>query len=326
LDINTIPKQAGLVASVASANVLLGRIPSLVDRLTINDDNGGETLEEALATGIQLVASMALWGNQMDLSLWPADASHARQDIFTAILDRAHEHLLHDDSDALTEHCQRWHRQGGGQIDIIVDNAGFELVTDLALAQYLVQSGIAQRVTFQLKSHPTFVSDAQTKDLLGTIDYYLHTVDAKEYPHVHAAAQVWQSLIESGQWQCQEHSFWVQGRPMWDMPDALYADLSSRCDLAFVKGDANYRRLLGDLQWHMTEASFADVVGAYFPSPVCALRTLKAEIGCGMDAAAVQRAQATDDKWMVNGKYGVVHFGMGNSQKNNSSNSNAAFE
>jgi Damage-control phosphatase ARMT1-like domain len=43
------------------------------------------------------------------------------------------------------------------------------------------------------------------------------------------------------------------------------------------------RAFIGDCKWDMT-ASFEDVVGAYFPCPVCALRTLKAEIGCGMDA------------------------------------------
>jgi hypothetical protein len=49
---------------------------------------------------------------------------------------------------------------------------GFELVTDLALAQYLVESGIAKVVTFQLKSHPTFVSDALEKDLRETVEHY----------------------------------------------------------------------------------------------------------------------------------------------------------
>ncbi len=58
-------------------------------------------------------------------------------------------------------------------------------------------------------------------------------------------------------------------------------------------------------------ASFDDVVGAYFPSPVCALRTLKAEIGCGMDADQIERAKMMDDSWQVNGRFGVVQFGKG---------------
>ena len=78
-------------------------------------------------------------------------------------------------------------------------------------------------------------------------------------------------------------------------------------DLAFVKGDANYRRLLGDRQWDYS-APFRDVVGCYFPCPVCALRTLKAEVGCGMAREQVERAMALDDEWMVNGRFGVVQF------------------
>lgn len=97
---------------------------------------------------------------------------------------------------------------------------------------------------------------------------------------------------------------------MWDMTEPLRSEMAGRCDLAFVKGDANYRRLLGDCVWDYT-APFDDVVGCYFPCPVCALRTLKAEIGCGMDAAQVKRAQALDPNWMTNGRFGVVHYGKG---------------
>jgi hypothetical protein len=71
---------------------------------------------------------------------------------------------------------------------------------------------------------------------------------------------------------------------------------------------------LGDCLWDLS-APFQDVVGAYFPCPVCALRTLKAELGCGMDTNQVERAKSLDDNWMVNGRFGVVHFGTG-AQKN----------
>ena len=97
---------------------------------------------------------------------------------------------------------------------------------------------------------------------------------------------------------------------MWEMPEPLRSDLKNRCDLAFVKGDANYRRLLGDRYWDYT-SPFKDVVGCYFPCPVCSLRTLKAEVGCGMEKEQVERAKGLDDEWMVNGRFGVVQFGSG---------------
>lgn len=86
--------------------------------------------------------------------------------------------------------------------------------------------------------------------------------------------------------------------------------MKERCNLAFVKGDVNYRRLLADRMWDLM-APFRDVVGVYFPCPVCALRTLKAELGCDMEADQIERGKALDDQWMVNGRFGVVQFGAG---------------
>ncbi|CAJ1930158.1 unnamed protein product [Cylindrotheca closterium] len=286
-------KQAGLESSVGSAEPMLGKIPNL----------------PKTSEGIELAASIALWGNKMDLSIWPADAADASVDIFTTILASASDNLLHDDFDALAGYCGKLRENGGGHIDVIVDNAGFELITDLALAQHLVESGIASCVTFQLKSHPTFVSDALEKDLRGHIDYYKN-LDSKKFPNAHKAGVKWRELLDTGKWKFNEHNFWVQAFPMWEMTEPLRTEMKERCDLAFVKGDANYRRLLGDCMWDLA-APFDEVVGNYFPTPICALRTLKAEIGVGMDRKQIERAKQLDSSWMVNGRFGVVHFAMG---------------
>jgi len=293
-------KRAGLESSVASAESVMAKINNLVDSSGENGD---------IDQGTKLATSIALWGNKMDLSLWPADTKTATKDIFSAILDKAQEGLLHDDSSGLVEYCEKLRAKGGGNVDIIVDNAGFELITDLALGQYLVESGIAKCVTFQLKSHPTFVSDALEKDLLEHVNHYAEMDDA--YPNAKLSGSKWKSFLENGSWKCSENNFWVQAFPMWEMTEPLWSDMHERCDLAFVKGDANYRRLLGDCQWDMSGASFQDVVGNYFPCPVCALRTLKAEIGCGMEADQVERAKSLDDNWLTNGRFGVLQIGSG---------------
>jgi Damage-control phosphatase ARMT1-like domain len=286
-------KRAGLYSSVGSAEAMLAKLPAL----------------PKTSEGITLAAAFALWGNKMDLSLWPADAANTNIDIFSSILASANDNLLHDDSNALADHCEKLRNNGGGMVDIIVDNAGFELVTDLALAEYLVESGIAKVVTFQLKSHPTFVSDALEKDLLETVEHYAN-LDKSQYPNAQASGSRWLQFLKTGSWICHEDNFWVQPFPMWEMTEPLRTDMMTRCDLAFVKGDANYRRLLGDRMWNYS-APFSDVVGCYFPCPVCALRTLKAELGCEMDPEQVERAMSLDPNWLVNGRFGVVHFGIG---------------
>jgi len=300
-------KRKGLETSVSSAEIgVMSKLPSLP-----------HTPE-----GMKLASAFALWGNKMDLSIWPADDNDKAKHVFNDILSKASENLLHDDTLQLTQTLSKLQQKGGGKIHIIVDNAGFELVTDLALADYLLQSKCAHTIVFELKSHPTFVSDALEKDLMETIEYYANTIilhsttttnkSTTTYPFSMEAGKRWQSYIQNGQWICREDNFWVQPNPMWEMPSPLFDDLNESCDLAFVKGDANYRRLLGDRSWDLTNDSFQDVVGHYFPCPVCALRTLKAEIGCGMGVDQVEKARLLDpDDWMVNGRFGVVHYGTG---------------
>lgn len=285
-----VAKRAGLDSSINSAETMMGKITGLPN-----------TRE-----GAGLAAAFALWGNKMDLSIWPADADNSSTDVFAKILHAADDNMLHDDTDKLTEYCETLRERGDGRIDIIVDNAGFELVTDLALADHLIASGVASVVTFQLKSHPTFVSDALEKDLRETVERYA-ALSADKYPNAQAAGVRWQKYLEEGKWLCHEDNFWVQPSAMWEMPDPLRTDMKERCDLAFVKGDANYRRLLGDRYWDYS-SPFQDVVGCYFPCPVCSLRTLKAEVGCGMEKEQVERARGLDDEWMVNGRFGVVQF------------------
>jgi hypothetical protein len=86
----------------------------------------------------------------------------------------------------------------------------------------------------------------------------------------------------------------------------------SQSSLVISKGDANYRRLLGDLDWPYA-TPFGDVL-MYFPVPILALRTVKAEIACGMQPGQAERVAAKDPDWMIDGRWGMVQFfkpGMG---------------
>ena len=80
-----------------------------------------------------------------------------------------------------------------------------------------------------------------------------------------------------------------------------------RDDLVVLKGDANYRRLLGDRLWPL-DAPFHEVA-AYFPAPLLALRTLKAELGCGIPRERAEKAEAErPGTWMTDGVFGVAQF------------------
>ena len=92
---------------------------------------------------------------------------------------------------------------------------------------------------------------------------------------------------------------------MMEMPEHLLSDLTSS-DLVICKGDANYRRLLGDRTWPF-DISF-DKVMSYFPTSILVLRMIKSEIGAGYSLEKMREVESMDDQWMQNGEWGSVQF------------------
>ena len=185
---------------------------------------------------------------------------------------------------------------------IIVDNAGYELVTDLILGYGLLKLGVVDRVVYHTKAHPTFVSDATTQDCIQTIKYLMSDNDNI----IQTLAIDIYTLFQMNKIVFESDLFWCQPTAFWDMPEAIVNKLSSSA-LVFVKGDANYRRLLGERQWPLD--TDAKTVLSYWPVPVCALRTFKAEIGCGVSEEGQRLAEGDDAAWMVGGKWGVIQLG-----------------
>lgn len=299
-----LQKDLGLTSAVDSIATLSVRVNDL-----FSGDSDATSLLRV--TQLQTFVLTALWGNRMDLSIWPVGGSGESEgsrerasEAFSSVLEAGQKMILSNHMDDLTGYVQSLSK--ASRMDIIVDNAGFELYCDLCLADFLIFSGLANCVYLQLKAHPTFVSDAMSKDVMHTIHFLQNT---KQEGGASTPQSVlgdrWLSHIEKRDWILSENFFWAQPQPMWDIPDGLRRELATS-SLVFVKGDANYRRLLGDRHWDFA-TSFQDVV-SYFPAPVCALRTLKAELGCGMPQAETTRAENEDPNWLVAGKFGVVQF------------------
>ncbi|MBK8987525.1 MAG: protein-glutamate O-methyltransferase family protein [Chloroflexi bacterium] len=247
--------------------------------------------EKALAH----LLSVALWGNQADLSLWPADAANTpRHDDETR-----QAHLVVDDSTAVIHHLLAPSRPI--HLALVADNAGLELVGDLCLVDYALHSGTAVSVALHLKFHPTFVSDATTADARHTIAHLSQTND----PDMQAVGRRLQACLDDGRLQLRAPLFWTAPLPAWEMPTDLAADLQT-AHLVISKGDANYRRLLGDRHWAFDD-SFATIV-AYFPAPLLALRTLKSEIVAGLLPDQIALLAERDPNWMINGRWGVIQF------------------
>lgn len=75
---------------------------------------------------------------------------------------------------------------------------------------------------------------------------------------------------------------------------------------AWLSAAANYRRLLGDLDWpHDTPVASAL---AYTPLPLLALRTCKAEVLVGVQRDVEAAVAARDPAYLTNGVWAVAQY------------------
>lgn len=243
-------------------------------------------------TSLIALICFALWGNRADMSLFPINTEDKNyQKIY---LEQSH--ILVDDAPQIVEKISNFNKV---RIDFIVDNAGFELFGDLCLADFLLTSEAAQTIYLHLKPYPTFVSDATIQDIYDT----LAVLAADNDQQVQTLAHRLQSYIIQNRLICCDDYFWASPLVFWEMPEALKSELA-KSSLIFIKGDANYRRCLGDLQWSFT-TNFADVV-CYFPATLVVLRTLKSEIAIGLQIEQIEKLNQEDSNWLTNGQWGLI--------------------
>lgn len=235
-----------------------------------------------------------LWGNQADMSMWAANdaamPNHAKSDDQIAF-------LLADDTTAVVQLLQNHVRR----VDFIIDNAGFELIGDLCLTDYLLSTKQVGSIFYHLKLFPTFVSDATPFDVESTVAFLNHHDD----PILQATGQRLTDYLVNGRLQLITDPFWTSPHPLWHLPPTISQQLAS-ANLVISKGDANYRRALGDAPWPHT-TRFTDIV-CYLPTPTLFLRTCKSEVLAGISTAQAAKMAQLEEDWLVNGRWGVVQL------------------
>ncbi|MER7014273.1 damage-control phosphatase ARMT1 family protein [Saccharopolyspora sp. NPDC000359] len=183
-----------------------------------------------------------------------------------------------------------------GPVHLIADNAAGELAADLALIDHLLATGRANHVVLHVKPTPYYVSDATPADVVGVLRHL-----AGLPGEVGAIGQrAWEAL-RSGRVELRAHPFFCAPRDYRAMPDDLRTELASAA-VTVLKGDLNYRRLVGDQHWPAT-TPFAEAAG-HFPSPLAALRVLKSEVVVGLDAPVVEALG--EGPWRTNGSHALI--------------------
>ncbi|KAI2643742.1 DUF89-domain-containing protein [Xylaria nigripes] len=324
---------------------LAARYKDLVTQIEADVGQVGDEHEEARKLIFMEMCEICLWGNATDLSLLTSltyediqklQGSNARKasekNILVNDLGAAYNVLLKAKSEGKKER----------RVDMVLDNAGFELYVDLILAGYLLRSGLATVVVLHPKSVPWFVSDVLPDDflaLLGALanpksfyetpsedeksqDKMPPPVSDKEAAELSFLYQEWAHMHAEGQLILRPNRFWTHAGSFWRLPadKDLFDDLKSS-ELVLFKGDLNYRKLTGDAAWDPT-TPFTEAIGPLGPGSgfnILALRTCKADVVVGLQPGQDEKLRAMEGgggdsgsrKWAWSGKWAVVSFSGG---------------
>jgi hypothetical protein len=242
---------------------------------------------------IRRVFVQALWGNQADMSIWPSgENGHSTSPVGG--------HLLVDDTPAVVDQIVST-GSGRTRIDLVADNAGVEFTSDLILIDFLLHRQLTQSVCLHLKPYPTFVSDATAPDLTAHLAYLRQS----SLPELRIVGERLVDGIKLGRLRVRSHLFWVSPLAMWEMPADL-RDTLDNSELMVMKGDMNYRRLVGDRHWTYT-TPIRDVPGQ-INTPLLALRVCKAEVAVGLRPDVIDHATKSDPDWRTSGRWGMAQF------------------
>lgn len=267
---------------------------------------------------------ISLWGNATDLSLLAGNVT--LEDIKSVqgaeVRKKNEEKIIANDISKAWDAYLLGTKQ---RIDFVLDNSGFELFTDLCLALFMLDSGLVQEVVLHCKQIPWFVSDTMPKDFeslieqLGDKDFFPEIFSVKEDAEgITAFLSRLKHFVDHKQIRAQSHGFWTSCENFWEIPKqaGLYEELQ-KSNLIIFKGDLNYRKLTGDLDWDTT-TPFAVAIQDLATSklPVLSLRTCKADVVVGLpeglNEKLIEEYKAMGNEigefWSASGKWAVISF------------------
>ncbi|GMF30829.1 unnamed protein product [Phytophthora lilii] len=215
------------------------------------------------------------------------------------------ELLLVDHSDEVVSFLEKRAGETGDPhslgVQYINDNSGTELLLDLALADHLLSHGWCGKVTLNVKMEPMYVSDAIGADVhehIAEMQRLTHT------PEVQALGKRLAEFVSKEQLEVRPDIFWNLYTFYWEMPSELQTRWAREAALVIIKGDLNYRRLLGDRLW--PPSTPIDEVVPYLPTAFVSFRTMKSPLVAGIPADTVKKLDKEDPKWRFNGKRAII--------------------
>jgi hypothetical protein len=229
----------------------------------------------------------SLWGNRVDLS-YAVAASRARSE----------GDLIVDERAAAVPRlvCP------AANVHFVADNTGTELALDLALVAAVLEDPMA-RATLHVKVEPVFVSDAMARDVWRVV------VRMREGPpETRRLAEALTSSFEDGRLCLAPDAFWSGPRFLRQAP-AHIGDAFRSASMVVFKGDANYRRVVGDALW--PPAAPFGTACSYLGAPIACLRTMKSDPVLGLPEGLAERLDRTEPRWRLDARRGLVQTWVG---------------
>ena len=314
-DMFATSKRASLVGSKKGAIELVKRfrgvLQAIADKQAVDEETQKAIFEEMI--------QISLWGNATDLALLTSlsvEELNSRQG--KAVRESNMQNIVVNDTEQVWGLLSQIRSSGRSKdIHIVLDNAGFELLTDLVFAGYLIESGYATKIVLHGKRMPWFVSDVTLEDLKYLIEGFANgtiysDIDPADNAELKEAGKYWTSLIHSDKLGFRAELFWTTQHSFGRMPSVepgLFEDLAD-ADLVVYKGDLNYRKLTYDGMWpHSTP--FSDAIGPLARKHggqgvrSLVLRTAKADVCVGLKPG---QEEGLEEGWTRHGKYAMVSY------------------
>ncbi|ODQ61408.1 hypothetical protein WICANDRAFT_61966 [Wickerhamomyces anomalus NRRL Y-366-8] len=313
-------KRSSFESSVAGVVELAIRYYKLTEEVNSIDEQTKQILFNEFA-------EISLWGNATDLSLLATATLEDIKSIQGAEARKKSEaNILDNDLDEAWKQLTT-SKDEVKRVDFVLDNAGFEVYTDLIFALFLLDLKLTDEVVFHTKDIPWMVSDVNIKD------FYILLADLKNttlFPEHRKELDHFINKIEyfnnNGTLQLRTSPFWTLDLDFWNIDPKevefggakVHKDLSDS-SLVIFKGDMNYRKLTGDRRWPST-TTFAESIGPLASNglKILALRTIKADVLVGLQEGVYDQVGDFWEKdhdsrlsWLSSGKYAVISYSNG---------------
>lgn len=248
-----------------------------------------------------------LWGNKCDLSI-SVGADNSQINNPLSLLEKYENYILSNHSEQIWNALNENNTEESSEfkvIDFVNDNAGYEMITDFCLADFLISHKFTDKVVFNIKSIPWFISDTTCKDLR----WIIRTLISHPNPTLKKMGIRWNKYIRDNVWSYKSDDFWTLPFDFTHMKaqnNELYSRLSESKMIIF-KGDLNYRKLFGEINWEPS-TPVVDALQGFQLTKLCVLRTIKADIVCGLEKGLADDMYKKDPEWMITGNYGVIQY------------------